>query len=728
MLKKLIKLSILLLFILIIPMSTVASGKMEVKLGEKVTLQSDDVTSGSSYKWVIKKGSEIINTQTNSIFSYTFMEQGEYNVTLTVTDSANKVRSTTIYMLAGDRYPRPTVSATGEIVEGGAILPPEKQPLTVSFSTLPLMGADNAVHLIEEGKVLFDIEVLRDDILEYRIDRNIFEDTDGDGVANNDIDNSNDNSYLVGGIWETEYKSGEATKIVAEITLVTKEGEKTKSQVEILFDQPPRRDGDPLAILETIPSPSSEDKLVHLYDDPSDVAFYCKKSEGKILEFRIDKNIFVDSDGDGNPSNDIDNLNDISFKTGDVWRTEYPKTDGQIIAQLIVVGEGGKGSRIQRGMVFSEKPKIPAITEEQEAIKLTADKTLVMKGDPINFAVEGLTQALSNYTFAWDFNGDGTTDMETEGNNQVTYIYDVASAYTVKVIVTDKQENTANFTVDIVVKDVVATMADFELQVEGNTVKFTDKSIVAMELTNKNLNYTWNFGDTDEKGYEAQKDQIGLQNPSYTYNKAGKYVISLTVTDADQVTDTKTAEVTIEQDLPTEQPAVEQPAAQGGEQPASAGGSVIGKILKVILYLILVIIILAIAILLGFFVFLKVQNPDLTFEEIVDEIKIKILAMLGVHEMLEKPVERPAEKQEAVPLGADKTKEEEEVLEGEVTEPAKKEAASTPDWLKETAKAPEEKKAEDEEEKSDAGGPATPSGTAAPLDKQTGPVPDWLKH
>ncbi len=697
-----------------------ASGKMEVKLGEKVTLQSDDVEAGSSYKWVTKKGTDIINTQTNTIFSYTFMEQGEYNVTLTVTDSANKTRSSTIYILAGDKYPRPTAPAG----EGGeaATLPPEKRPLTISFSTLPPMGADNAVHLIGDGKVLFDIEVTRDDVLEYRIDRNIFADTDGDGVANNDIDNSNDNSYLTGGIWETEYKAGEATKIVAEITLVTKEGEKTKSQVEILFDQPPRSDGDPAAILEVIPAPTVSDMMVHLYDDPSDVAFYSKKSEGKILEYRIDKNIFVDSNGDGNPSNDIDNLNDISFKTGDVWRTSYQKTDGQIIAQLIVVGEGGKGSRIQRGIVFSEKPKIPSITETQESIQLTADKTLVMKGDPINFAVEGLSQDLSNYKFAWDFNGDGTTDMETEANNKVAYIYDTAGTYTVKAIVTDKEENTANFTTDIVVKDEVATLADFDFQVDGNTVKFTNKSIAAMKLADKTLNYMWSFADTDEKGYEAQKDQIGLEAPTYTYNKAGKYIVSLTVTDADQVTSTKTAEITVEKDLVVEQPS-EQPAVQA-EQPAQAGGSVIGKIFKVILYLILVIIILAVAILLGFLVFLKVQNPDLTFEELVDEIKIKILGMLGVHEMLEKPAERPAEKPEATPLGADQTKEE-EVLEGEVTEAGKPEP--TPDWLKGTAKAPEEKKAEDEEEKSDTGRPATPGG-AAPLDKQTGPVPDWLKH
>jgi PKD repeat protein len=732
MLKKLIKLTAIVLILFLLPTANIqASGKMEVKLGEKVTLQGDSVDPGSVYKWTVKKDKEIINTQTSPIFNYTFVEQGEYDVALLLTDTEGGIKTTSISILAGDKYERP-------VIIGEETVPPEKMPLSISYSTLPSLREDGAVHLIGDGKVLFNIEVTRDDILEYRIDRNIFEDSDGNGVANDDIDNANDSSYLLGGVWETEYRIGEATKIVAEITLVSKEGEKTKAQVEILFDDV-THEGDPVAVLEVTPSPDPEDQLVHLYDDKSAVAFYSRASKGKILEYRIDKNIFKDSNGDGDPANDVDNVNDISFKTGDVWQTQYEKTDDQIIAQLIVVGEGGKGSRVQRGIWFTDKPKPPAITEIKNAIRLTADKAFVVKGDPINFTVEGLTQAFSNYTFAWDFDGNGETDKEIEADNTASYIYDFAGVYTVMVTVTDKQGNAADFTMDVVVKDAVTTTADFDFAVEGNTARFTNKSVVDLKLADKTLNYTWDFGDTDPAGYEKQKDQTGASDPAYTYNKAGTYIVTLTVTDADQIADTKTAEVSIEKDLTVPAEEVTQVT---GETPViqKEGQSIIVKILKAILYLILIIIVLVVLIVLGFMVFLKVQNPDLMFEELVDEIKIKILGMLGVHEMLmptspdgdqiEKPIEE----------------DEEHAKEPAEEAPLAKESGPVPSWMKEAAKPsavspqpsvkepmPEteieegEEAGISEEDKSDNNKPPKKGGGTPSLSEQSGPVPDWLK-
>ncbi len=253
--------------------------------------------------------------------------------------------------------------------------------------------------------------------------------------------------------------------------------------------------------------------------------------------------------------------------------------------------------------------------------------------------MEGLTQAPDNYSFAWDFNGDGTVDKEIEADNTIENIYDTAGTYTVKVKVSDKQGNSADFTLPMLVKDVVATLADFEFKVDGNKVEFTNKSAVAMNLADKQLDANWSFGDTDPQSYEEQKSQIGLENPAYTYKKAGKYVVTLTVTDADQVTDTKSAEVEIAQDLPAPEPVTSaiaegQPATQ--ETPAAAGGgSVILKILKVVLYLILAVIILVVLMVGGFLVFLKVQNPGMTFDELTSQMKIKILTVLGVHEMIE---------------------------------------------------------------------------------------------
>ena len=683
MMKRLITLSVIIFTILILPAMVFAGGKMEVNLGEKVTLQGEDILSGSTYKWIVKKGKEIISTQTNPIFNYTFVEQGEYDVNMTVTDANNNIKNTSIYVLAGDRYPRPVTTTDGGQVEGD-LIPPEEMPLTVSFSTLPPTQEDGSVHLIGDGRVFFNIDVIRTDVIEYRIDRNIFADSDGNGVANDDIDNASDDSYLLGGSWETEYKLGEATKIVAEITLVTKDGKKTKQQVEIVFDQAPRRDGDPLAILDVTPVPKGEDQMVHLYGDQGTVAFYARKSEGAILEYRIDKDIFADSNGDGNPSNDIDNLNDISFKTGDVWQTTYSKTDRQIIAQLVVVAEGGKGSRIQRGILFTEKPV--AISETKDQIKLVADKDFVQKGDPIKFSIEGLTQALNNYTLDWDFDGNDEVDKQIEGDNTAEYIYDFAGVYTVKVTVMDKDKNSAGFTKDVLVKDTASTIADFTFETDGNTIKFTDKSSSALNLTDKTLEYTWNFGDTDQQGYESQKSQIGLTSPTYIYNKAGSYVVTLTVTDADKVTSVKSAQIAIEKDLAPAETVTEtvQP-----ETAKTGGSGLFVKILKVLLYLILAVIILAVLILVGFFVFLKVQQPELTFEEIVNELKIKLLTILGIHEFIENPATAESIR---MPEAEAETHAEEKVEEGEVIEKSVHEEVAEP-----------------------------------PLAKPTGPVPDWMK-
>ena len=103
-----------------------------------------------------------------------------------------------------------------------------------------------------------------------------------------------DNSYLTGRPWLAEYQRDEATKFVAEVTLVDKFGKKMKEQVEILFGD---RDstGDATATLDVLPKQSLEDGLVHLYKDTHEVAFYARRSKGDIIEYRIDKNVLIDA-------------------------------------------------------------------------------------------------------------------------------------------------------------------------------------------------------------------------------------------------------------------------------------------------------------------------------------------------------------------------------------------------------------------------------------------------
>ncbi|MBU1018313.1 PKD domain-containing protein [Patescibacteria group bacterium] len=708
----------LLITLLIGIVSVMASGKMEVKIGDRVDFVAESTQVSPAYKWVVKKGDEILSTQSTRNFSYQFSQQGEYTVNLTSTSGA-VVESTTVHVLAGDRYSRPAMPDE----EGGEVVIPGVTPLKLRLETLPPKDVENQIALLgESGKVQFLMSQSTGEILEYRIDKNIFLDSDGNGTANDDIDNADDDSYLTGGVWTAEYRQDESSKIAAEVTLVDKNGKKVKQQAAILFKEH-RVTGDPVAAWEILPS-SGDDGNVHLYEDPHTVSFYTRPSEGKILEYRIDKNIFMDSDGDGDPANDIDNLNDISFKTGDVFEVQYKKTDEQVIAQLIVVGEGGKGSRVQKGFVFGDKPEPPAPPFDEAVsggIQLTADKVFVVKGDPITFTVAGLEQAMDQYLFAWDFDGDGEADKETEGVNTVEYIYDFPGVPLAGVTITDKEGNTADYFLEILVKDAEVTKADFTFEVDGNTVHFTNLSTVSMSLANKTLSYQWSFGETDPDSYEEQKSQIGEENPIYHYPKAGAYLVTLTITDADQVTDSKSAEVEILQDVTG---VVDQGEAEITDSGTGEKSPLFVKLLKFALYLILIVIGLTLLIVGGALVFFKIQQPDLTFEELVDELKAKILIKMGAHETEGLPAsEMPPQPPSDIPSPPSEPEEETSA------EPAGKEDSKTPPWMQgkeviegEVEETPEESEDDDEKPPSE-----PPTGeTDAPASGK-GPVPDWLK-
>jgi len=730
----------LLITLLIGVMSVMASGKMEVKIGDRVDFVAESTQPSPAYKWVVKKGDEILSTQSARNFSYLFAQQGEYTVNLTAT-SGSLVENTTIHVLAGDRYSRP--SLTDE--EGGDI-PSDPTVLRLYLETLPPKDAENQVTLLgESGKVQFLLTESTGDILEYRIDKNIFIDSDGNGTANDDIDNADDDSYLTGGVWTADYQQDESSRIAAEVTLVDKNGKKAKQQVAILFKEH-RTTGDPVAMWEILPSPG-DDGNIHLYEDPHTVSFYSRVSEGNILEYRIDKNIFTDSDGDGDPANDIDNLNDISFKTGDVFQVDYAKTDEQIIAQLIVVGEGGKGSRIQKGLVFGEKPQ-PSVPLPEETgpggIRLSADKVFVVKGDPVTFTVAGLSQNLDQYTFAWDFDGDGETDQETEGVNTVEYIYDFPGVPLASVTVTDQEGNTADYSLEILVKDAAVTKADFTFETEGNTVRFTNLSTVSEKLADQTLDYQWSFGETDPDSYEAQKGQIGEENPVYNYPKAGTYLVTLTVTDADQVTDSKSAEVEISQDAGI----VGEGEGEAEQEVIEEESPLFVRLLKFALYLILIVAGLVLLIVGGALAFFKIQQPDLTFEELVDELKAKILTKMGAHEIEEMPPsETPPQPPSDTPVPPESAPE--APAEEAPAEPAGDAEGKTPPWMKnkeviegEVEEEPDSESNQESDNNDDeppSEPPAPPSGgggqppsepptgeTDAPASEK-GPTPDWLK-
>lgn len=75
-----------------------------------------------------------------------------------------------------------------------------------------------------------------------------------------------------------------------------------------------------------LPRQNKEDQKIYLSGESAQVVFLSNLSVGDIAEYRIDKNIYFDSNGDGNPANDVDNYDDPSFKTGEAFKTIYEKS------------------------------------------------------------------------------------------------------------------------------------------------------------------------------------------------------------------------------------------------------------------------------------------------------------------------------------------------------------------------------------------------------------------
>ncbi|NIS79780.1 MAG: PKD domain-containing protein, partial [Anaerolineales bacterium] len=141
-------------------------------------------------------------------------------------------------------------------------------------------------------------------------------------------------------------------------------------------------------------------------------------------------------------------------------------------------------------------------------------------------------------SYLWEF-GDGGTSLE---QNPV-HPYSQDGTYTVTLTVTDNESatDTDTTTATVIDTDPIANFTGSPTHgSEPLTVSFTDTS----ESYDGIVSYLWDFGD---EGTSTE------QNPVHTYVSAGQYTVSLTVSEADGDSDTKTKfpYIMVEDSVPT---------------------------------------------------------------------------------------------------------------------------------------------------------------------------------
>src|SRR5215208_7195149 len=191
--------------------------------------------------------------------------------------------------------------------------------------------------------------------------------------------------------------------------------------------------------------------------------------------------------------------------------------------------------------VFGSFELIAAAPAEPLRVEITSSDTEGQVA-PATFDFEAnVTGGTVPYTIRWDFDdGDSDEEESDDDDNDVDHTFDVAGTYTVSATVTDSTGRTVSDSILITVEPappltaveitssdtegVAPATFDFEANVTGGTVPYT---------------YSWDFGDGS---VESDDDE----SIDHTFDVAGNYTVSATVTDSTGRTVSDSILITVE--------------------------------------------------------------------------------------------------------------------------------------------------------------------------------------
>jgi len=430
-----------------VPEADVVSGNVPLTVNFTGSNSLDDV-GVTSYSWDFKDGPGSVSTEPDP--TYEFTEIGTYVVDLTVEDIDGNTDTKSITIdVTGTGIP-PTAVALADIVEGDA-------PVEVAFT-----GSTSTDDLGVIDSYSWDF---------------------GDGVGTSTEADPSYN-YSTAGIY------------TAVLTVTDIEGLTDTAEVVITVNQPNEPPvAEALASQDSGPAPLQIDFTGSGSTD--DVG---------IVEYAWDF-------GDGGTSNEQNPS--YTFNTTGVYDVVLTVTDE----------EGLTGTDMVTITVTNQAPVV-VVTATPEAGEAPLE---------VSFTGSQSTDNIGIASYAWDF-GDGNSSTETNP----THTYNTAGNYTASLTVTDGEGLTDTATINIVVTEAVGNQAPVAVVVA--TPESGDAPLEVSFTGSDSMDdvgidsYEWDFGD----GNTSTET-----NPTNTYNTAGNYTASLTVTDGEGLTDTATISIVV---------------------------------------------------------------------------------------------------------------------------------------------------------------------------------------
>jgi PKD repeat protein len=236
---------------------------------------------------------------------------------------------------------------------------------------------------------------------------------------------------------------------------------------------------------------------------------------------------------------------DGSTTTGTLTPDHVYADNGVFTVTLTVTDDdGGQSSDTLQVTVGNVAPVVAA-----------GDDQSVDEGDIVSFTGSFTDEGSSDtHTIAWDF-GDGST---TTGTLVPDHVYTDNGVYTVTLTITDDDGGDSSDTLQITVGNVAPVVAVSEDQTnnEGATVAFSGSFTDVGSSDTHTI--AWDFGDGST--------DTGTLTPEHIYTDNGVYTVTLTVTDDDGASASNTLQVTVGNIAPA--------VAAGDDQSVNEGDTV----------------------------------------------------------------------------------------------------------------------------------------------------------